>query len=538
MVDFTFGGLPNAPAPASYAAPLLSFQPLGDLGKSYFEGTQEKNTLDKQQLFRNGIPRDPSGNLDLNKITDMVAKTGGYEGVAPLIGQAMQLKAGSDLANAGAPQQGQPGQPPPAPAANGGPTAAPAPGQPTLSATGSDVGDQGAPTIRSMVTEFGGGKEMTPVISQIVRQLRINPDGPLNAGQAGQVKQLYAQLNGGAGTAQSPGQPGDQPAQAPAAVSAPQPGSPAGVLQGDSIAASQALRDRAANIQRYATAYANINKPAAEEAQKTSAALSAQADKMDERLSTASKRPADIQEKQIEEQNKDDVTRYGKQLSGIQASASTANRMLDQYVPLAEAIYNDPNVKTGVGENWDLAWKKVKNLFDPGNTESLGQEAYRKVTAGSVLNQVEQLKDDTSAVGGGGRIFQAQLQLMQEAAGSPDNTLPALRTLTEIAKRAALASKEVAKMANAYKGGHLDAAFAQKVDDYFSDPKHAMFRADELADIRRVAPPLVKTPADLQKIGWKDGQPFKTPDGKIFTHAPPGWAPPASAPARSGEMRS
>lgn len=523
-MDWNFTGQPNAPGAASYAAPLLSFEPLGNLAKSYYEGTQEKNTLDKQQLFRNGIPRDPQGNLDLNKITDMVAKTGGYEGVAPLITQQMQLKAGADLANAGSPD-GQPGQqqPPASPAgpAQAGPTSAPAPGQPTLSATGSDVGDQGAPTIRSMVTEFGGGKEMTPVISQIVRQLRINPDGPLNADQAGKVKQLYAQLNAGAGA--GPGQPSAQPAQAPASPAAPQPGSPPGVLQGDSVAASQALRAQAANIQKYATTYATMNKPAAEEAQKRAATLTAQADKMDERLSTAAQRPANIADKVTEQQNKDEIDRSNKTYSGLHAISNQFETTLEPAIQIAKGILNQPDMYSGIGGNLSLDWSKIKAVLGDNQAATL-QEGLQKINAISVLAQVNQQKDEMQEAGAASsRIFAQQVDQVAKASASMENTVNGNRFLVNFQDRMGQFSKILTAQAQDYiqAHGHLDANFDKQMSKYIQT--HPVFTPQERSDPRVLgapdAPPGQKSKADVlawaSKMGLKPGDPFRTPAGDV-----------------------
>lgn len=527
MADFSFTGQPNAPGAASYAAPLLSFQPLGDLAKNYYEGTQEKNTLDKQQLFRNGIPRDPQGNLDLNKITDMVAKTGGYEGVAPLITQQLQLKAGADLANAGAPPEpGHPGQPTSRPAVpgQGGPTSAPIPGQPTLSATGGDTGDQGAPTIRSMVTEFGGGKEMTPVISQIVRQLRINPDGPLNGDQAGQVKQLYAQLNGGgAAPGQQSGQSGAQSGPAPAVADAPQPGSPAGVLQGDSIAASQALRARAANIQKYATAYANVNKPAAEEAQKTATALSAQADKMDERLSTAAQRPANIQQKVVEKENENEVVQSQKTYNGMHAISNQFETTLEPAIQIAKGILNQPDMYSGIGGHLSLDFNKIKAALGDNAAATL-QEGLQKINAISVLAQVNQQKDEMQEAGAASsRIFAQQVDQVAKASASMENTVSGNRFLVNFQDRMGQFSKVLTQQAQDYikAHGHLDPQFDKQISSYIK--AHPIFSDQERADPRILgapdAPHGQKSKADVLawagKMGLKSGDPFRTPAGDV-----------------------
>lgn len=218
-------------------------------------------------------------------------------------------------------------------------------------------------------------------------------------------------------------------------------------------------------------------------------------------------------------QIKGDEERYGKQLVSIQASAQAADRQL-QHIQLAEGIYKNPNFYSGPLESVNVMYKRVLTglRIDPG--ASLPQEAFRKTMAASVLNQVEQLKDDTAAAGGGGRIFQAQIALMEKAANNPDNTIPANRLLTEINKRASLESKHIAQMANSYKGGHLDAGFAQKLDDYYT--QYPMFTPEEMQDIRRIAPPVApKLNSEAEARDWaakarlKAGEPMKLPSGRI-----------------------
>lgn len=513
MVDFTFTGMPNAPGAASYAAPLLNFQPLADIGKSYYEGTQEKNTLDKQQLFRNGIPRDPAGNLDLPKITDMVAKTGGYEGVAPLITQQMQLQAGDRLANAGGPPEGGQPQGPQPTARAPGATSAPMPGQPTLSATGSDSGDQGAPTVRSMVTELAGGKEATPVISGIVRQLRIHPDAPLNPDQAGQVKQLFAQ----AGSA-------PQPQGQPVALGQPRPaGTMEGLLPGDSPAASQTLRGQAADIQRLATSYSSLNKPAAEEAQKRAATLTEQANKMDERLSTAAQRPANIQQKVVEKENENEVVQSQKTYNGMHAISNQFETTLEPAIQIAKGILNQPEMYSGIGGNLSLDFNKIKAALG-NNAAATLQEGLQKINAISVLAQVNQQKDEMQEAGAtSSRIFAQQVDQVAKASASMENTVNGNRFLVNFQDRMGQFSKVLTQQAQEYikAHGHLDPQFDKQISSYIK--AHPIFSDQERNDPRILGAP--DAPASLRDVaavnawktsmGLKSGDPYRTPDGRI-----------------------
>ena len=111
---------------------------------------------------------------------------------------------------------------------------------------------------------------------------------------------------------------------------------------------------------------------------------------------------------------------------------------------------------------------------------------------------------------------------MEKAANNPDNSIAANRLLTEISKRSALEAKHIAQMANSYKGGHLDAQFAQMVDDYYT--QHPMFTKAEMADNRLIAPPVApklnseaEAKAWARKAGINPGEPVKLPSGRIVT---------------------
>jgi len=92
--------LPGSPAAPSYAAPLVDFSPLGKLTDSYFKGTQQGRTRDLQTAFKDGLPKNPDGSLDINAMTDTLARLGGADAAMPLMNLQIQQQLGAGNANA------------------------------------------------------------------------------------------------------------------------------------------------------------------------------------------------------------------------------------------------------------------------------------------------------------------------------------------------------------------------------------------------------------------------------------------------------
>jgi hypothetical protein len=78
----------NAPAGASYAAPLVGFQlgqALARLPQDYAEGSQRARALATQNAFPQGVPRRADGSPDADRIADTALRLGGLEYVRPLL---------------------------------------------------------------------------------------------------------------------------------------------------------------------------------------------------------------------------------------------------------------------------------------------------------------------------------------------------------------------------------------------------------------------------------------------------------------------
>jgi hypothetical protein len=239
--------------------------------------------------------------------------------------------------------------------------------------------------------------------------------------------------------------------------------------------------------------------------------------------------PLDYQQRQ--EQQKADVTAGEKRYEGIQHQADEAHNLV-QTLRLNQSLMDDPNFYSGTGEEYNLMWKRIGaslGLTDPN--AAVAQEAFRKTVSSAILDQIRSLGGQ-----GLGQVRVAEINVMKQAAQNQDNTPAANRLLSEMQMR--LATKwtlPIAELAQAYKDGGqvtidgqpytlpkhgtLDAGFDKLKTKYINE--HPLLSKEDLEDTRRIAPPLVRSPADLKKIKWKDGTPFRTPDGRIFTHFTP-----------------
>lgn len=232
------------------------------------------------------------------------------------------------------------------------------------------------------------------------------------------------------------------------------------------------------------------------------------------------------QQKKVQET---DITAGDKKYEGLQHQADEANQLV-QTLKLNQSLMDDPNFYSGVGEEYNLIWKRLKASMGLDPSAALPQEAFRKTVSSAILDQIRSLGGQ-----GLGQVRVAEINVMKQAAQNQDNTPAANRLLSEIQMRLATRwTVPLAQLAQAYKQGgqidingqtyniqrhgYLDAGWDKLKTDYIN--AHPLFAKEELVDPRRIAPPLMRTPADLTRIGWRDGTPFRTPDGRIFTHAP------------------
>lgn len=513
-----------APPTSAYGAPLVDFNKLADLPKDYYAGKEMQRQDEKANLFRNGIPKDAAGNIDVGTITDKLARIN-PDYAMPLINLQMQGQQGQIAANAimggQGGQPGAPGQPssallPQARQPNAGPsqpTGAPAPAaQPT--------GDGGQDTIRSLATEFSGGNDAMPAIGSAARVLRINPDAPLTPDQAAKVKSFFGNAaKPPTVTADASGQPAQPSApQSPAAPPAPpaQAQPQAAASPGWSQADADSLSLRATRLNAYAAAVANVNPHAADAAKAEAVATEARAKQIREYISgedtstTEQKNANDPSVAQYEltkEQNKNDVDRFGKQYDTITKVGEQADETLPQ-LDLAKRLVNDPNFVSGSLASGSDMLKRLAVAFNLNPNTATPDQLFDKVRAGSILNQIK-------GMAGTGPVRVAEMKFIDQMIAGRENTPETLRTLLEIESRLYQRAQGVRDMAHGYNNGHLDNGFEKKVTEYKNSPKNALFSPAELKDPRLIAPPVFQTPQQVAAAKLPHGSPFKTADGRI-----------------------
>jgi hypothetical protein len=185
----------NAPAAASYAAPLLNFAPVANYPQDYFQGQQRQRELALQQPFVDPPTGQPM--TDPIAINKELMRRGGApyaqnyaDKLLPMIASAIANKPISDVLSGNT-------APSPGPAANNPNAAGPAnlrnspqtpQAQPQLSSAGAD--NNGAPTVRSIAAELFGGRDVSPMIPRFAAAVGVDPDAPLNPQQAMRVQAI------------------------------------------------------------------------------------------------------------------------------------------------------------------------------------------------------------------------------------------------------------------------------------------------------------------------------------------------------------
>jgi hypothetical protein len=118
-----------------------------------------------------------------------------------------------------------------------------------------------------------------------------------------------------------------------------------------------------------------------------------------------------------------------------------------------------------------MKWKQM--LYNAGLGDApLSQEAFHKVVAANINQQINALRAEATAMGEkGGRIFAPMIDQMEKAAQNPDYSIPGNRYLTLYAIANGKRIMEIANQADDYKIKHggLDAGFEKQIRNWIVD---------------------------------------------------------------------
>jgi hypothetical protein len=222
------------------------------------------------------------------------------------------------------------------------------------------------------------------------------------------------------------------------------------------------------------------------------------------------------------EGQKADVAQFSKLYEGISSTGDIAGSGLEN-LRLSRSLLNEPTFVSGFGTDIVQGYRKAIAQLSPGHeNDAQPQETFRKVMAGSILQQINTLKAEGQAAGlTNSRFFQSQVMLMEKAAQNPSNSVAANRTLTEIAWRHSQLSIQIANMADQYKqthGGLLDSGFSQLLRQKLSST--SIFTPAELAQPKLLAAVTMPALTEEQVPAWaramkiQPGQPVRTQSGR------------------------
>lgn len=530
----------NAPGAVSYAAPLLDFSPISQIPDAYFKGQQNQRTLALQNAFKEGLPRDQSGQLDINAMADKLARIGGADAAQSLLPQLIQQQTGQQNANiiqGGSPAPNGSFQPPAAATSQPGVQSrplAPSSNEATNPTTLANV-------VQSQISDPNVAGR---VIAAASKRLGVDPGQPIDPNNP-LVKSYIQSAQGGVTpsgtTAGVMPQPGPQVAQAAPSAAAPAPLAEVGSQPSMSTAAALVppqfrsnprayadfLLSRAAQIGKYdpqgASALEKRAQPVLDAIAKDNELTPEQ------KNARASGAGSPLELEAQKGMQTADLKHSEALFSGLQSLGNSSAGMIDN-VKLQKDLTNNPEFYSGPADKAALFLKRaVPSLAG----SAAPMELYAKVLNANMLHMIDNMKAASQEMGSSSsRIFTAQIQQIEKASGTLDNSTTGLRALAELNERGLRRNMQVADFATAYKQGNMQALPAEfragggpkrpgMLDDNFERgmrdwmSAHPILTQQESSDPRVLGAPTFKTPQEAHAAGLKRGDPIRTPDGRI-----------------------
>ena len=505
---------------------------------AYNAERDQKAKNDLRDAFKGGIPTLSDGSPDFGAMAKTLYQKGGINEGNALIGAAVgpTERAKLDSVDPGQPQASTIVSPP---SANRGASAVVAPplnrggvqAQGSPAAGAPQAAQQGPATVMKILAAQGIPNDQLGAASAAVsRQLGVDPTAPIDVNDP-QIRNVLAPAIAqikrmGVGQVQPPqagdnqGQPAQpQMAQAQPAMAPPQPPqAPALAPQDDPI------------LKRLTLLAASPDKATAAAAQtRLKSYLAGKEPTPDMKNAAAS--GMTLPEYQAA-QGEQAATQAGAvetakgYVAKYQAIDEAGTKAIQEIPKLQAALkqMDSPDFYSGIGNNYNLALKRVAVALGGDPNKAAPQEIVGKVIADSVLNGLGSLK-------GLGPIRVAEMKLATTAAMSPDNTPQTNRFLANVAIRIQQRAVEVSDMAQNYKDGVLDVGFDKKLREM--DKAKPLFTPAEVQRFQSIidgkekqapanargAQPQFSSPSEVHAAvaagKLKSGDSFTDPNGKI-----------------------
>ena len=525
-----------APTAANYAPPVVNFDSIGNLLQDFVKGRQAGREEEKANAFRNGIPRDASGDPDFNKITDTAARIGGIDYAMPILKLQTDRQAAQIGANAISPQAGQPA-PAAAPTSQPAPNAAPS--QRTAVSSSPAATSSGQPsTVMTILAAQGIPNDQLQAASDsVARQLGVAPTDQIDTKDP-QVRNVLGpaiQRLKGVGQVVSQGQPqpsATQPANgspAPATTPDVQPQAASG-QPGMDMETANRLTGEASLIRSKAAALSAVNPKISEVLTKEADSRDARAKQIRDYLSEEDKSTTDQKNYQSDklpgesmagyqarvaagsELGKQDSIAYSKKYEGIQKAAQEAS-IEQPKIQLMKTFSNDPNFYSGPLEPTNRGFKQFAATVGADPNKALPQEGFNKVASDMLTSQIRAL-----GASGAGPVRIAEVKNMQKSIANLGITPVTNRLLVEITDRAYNDVKNIAELTRKYEidpknlPGKKNVGLDTAIQQYYES--HPLFTKEEISDPRLIAPPEFKDARTAFNAKLPKGQPVKI-DGKL-----------------------
>lgn len=354
-------------APTQYGPPLANFgAQIASLPDSYYQGAEAKRDYDLKRAFQGGIPRDANGGIDYSGMADTLARKGGVDQAIGVANTGAQLEASKNFSGmmSGQPQQ----QPRPT-----APVFAPPPDQTRPQVASAAQGNNGGDTVRSVMTEAFGGRDVSAAIPRLAQSIGVEADAPLSPQQVAQLKQRL-----------QPGQDRMQPQQAPQAAPQPQQAQPqqqastippalAGLIPANWPGTVQSFRDRIAAAATSPMLPPASQKVAQERLKAIDAAIAKDAERTGEQKNAVD--PSVAQAAGNVELEKKVADAQGKVIGGAIDAGQSAHKRIQSLAVMKDALSRgEGSMTTGPFAEYSLKAKQViSSLFGidvEGKTEA------------------------------------------------------------------------------------------------------------------------------------------------------------------------
>jgi hypothetical protein len=236
----------------------------------------------------------------------------------------------------------------------------------------------------------------------------------------------------------------------------------------------------------------------------------------------------ELKKKRAEDIQHTELANAAERWKGIFGVAQQYEEGAKTYVDRAKSVLNQPKTYTGFGGDTMQDFNKFRAIY--GDTQgALYGDALAKLNSMNVLATIGTMKSEGTEAGQqASRIFAGMVDEARKTGVNINTSIAGNRFLAEMQQRLgeyAVRKRDLAQKYKAEHGGALDDNFNQVLKKDMAD--HPLFTKAEQQNPSLLGIPTTpydsqgQTRAWAQQMGIKDGDPIRTPGGKIVTlHIP------------------